>query len=133
MSERPKRRAIPLSVKVEACLMMLGFDPKHVQWDHFPSLGLRPVNASGTDYDPPQHDPRYIVPMTTIAHAVKTNGPAHDKSQSDKGRIAKTKRLEANRLAAQIRASLDADSLPEWKPQWKRAWPKGRKFETRKR
>ena len=135
MSDRPKRRAIPLAVKVEACLIimrqhgLLGDGPVH--WDHHPALELRPVNADGTDFDPPQHSASHIQPLAKVTHDLKTNGN-RERADGDKTRIAKTKRLEANRLAAQIMSSLAADSLPEWKPKWKRAWP-SRKFETRKR
>jgi hypothetical protein len=145
MSDRPKRKAIPAKVKVEVCLLLLrrhGILPEGpLQWDHFPSLGLRPVNESGDDYDPPQLDPRYIDPMPVASHAFKTNGPKHDHSQGDKGRIAKVKRLEADRLFAQ---SVVAPTLPVYvalgnamirgKAKRKlpsRPFPKGRKFNQR--
>ncbi len=139
MINRPKRKAIPLSVKVEICLRLLGIDPADVQWDHAPALELRPVNDDGTDFDPPQHSAAHIQPLSRAAHAAKTNGPAHDKSQSDKGRIAHTKRLERSRFDIEVQvATLGADSLlSDWHPSIyaaskpKRAWPKGRRIESR--
>ena len=89
--ERPKRKPIPLKARLEACLLLLKIDPKDVQWDHDPPLGLRGIN--GTDYDPPQHDPRYIQPLSKAVHALKTDGD-HVPLSSDKSRIAKAKRLE---------------------------------------
>ena len=87
-----------MCVKVEACLIIMRnrllLDCGPVEWDHCPALELRPLNAAGDDYDPPQHDPRYIQPLVKVDHDRKTNGPRHDHSQGDKGKIAKVKRLE---------------------------------------
>ena len=117
MNERPKRKAIPVSVKIEACLLLLGFDdPKAVQWDHDPAIGLRPVNVAGDDYDPPQLDPRRIFPMLTPDHARKTDGDPAIPLSGDKSRIAKAVRLERKRLADR---------------KAKRTWPKGRRIESR--
>ena len=97
MSDRPKRKAIPLGVRLEACLLLLGLDPADVEWHHSIPLGLRPVNDAGDDYDPPQLDPKYIVPMESAAHAVQTDGVPHQPLSGDKSRIAKAKRLERKR------------------------------------
>jgi hypothetical protein len=107
--DRPKRKNIPLRVKLEACLILLGFDPDEVRkrlpdFDHFPALGLRPVNPAGADYDPPQHDPSYLRPMKHDDHKLKTNGRRGESdlsldSNSDKARIAKSKRLDQKRAA----------------------------------
>ena len=88
MSNRPKRKPIPLKVKLEACLMILrdhGILPKDVmfvEWDHFPALELRRVNEAGDDWSPSQHDPRFIQPLASSAHALKTDGDhVHDRSK----------------------------------------------------
>jgi hypothetical protein len=94
---RPKRKAIPLSVKLESCLItlrkngLLGEGP--VRWDHHPALALRPVNKAGGDYDPPQHSATHIQPLADADHAFKTNGPRHDHSRGDKGKVAKVNRI----------------------------------------
>ena len=111
----PKRKKIPLKVKLEACLHMLGLDPDDVEWDHDPALGVRPINEDGTDYDPPQHDPRYITPRSRENHAEKTNGTKATTAGSDKNRIAKV-----NRILGKTKQG-----------QPKRAWPKGRKIQSR--
>jgi hypothetical protein len=139
---RHKRKAIPLAVKVAACerlhfygfpwpakltlkdklaayLREMGFQSDaEIQWDHDPPLELRPDNEDGTDYDPPQLDPRHIFPMLAIDHKAKTTGRRGESKLSisgngDKSRIDKVRRLRG-----------------ELKPKHKRAWPK-RKLESR--
>lgn len=103
---RPKRKAIPLHVKLNACLRLLGFDPEadEIEWDHTPALQLRPVDATGADYDPPQLDWRHIEPLKKADHGVKTTGRKGQSKLSvsgegDVSRIAKAVRLEAARFA----------------------------------
>ena len=121
MTGRPKRKRIPDHVKVQVCLRLLrhiGFlRPGAVEWDHFPALELRPINETGTDYDPPQHDPRYIQPLVKIDHALKTNGPKHDHSQGDKGKIAKVKRQE-RKNEEHIQRMVDAANEAKPPPQF---------------
>lgn len=140
-SERPNRKAIPLRVKLDAALIALGLDPKATEFDHDPALGLRPVNAAGDDFDPPQLDPRHIVPRAAAVHYAKTNGHRPGEklvttANSDKGRIAKAERLEAARIFAigysgdapegGVIAEARARGIPAPKP-----WPKGRKMQGR--
>jgi len=125
---RPPRKPIPLKVRLEAALLALGLDPADVEWDHAPALGLRPVNAAGDDYDPPQHDPLYIVPRPTVRHARKTNGDPAVPLSGDKAKIAKTKRLEARH--AEFRARLLAKDGHPPGPAKPSRWPK-RKFPRR--
>lgn len=86
--KRPKRKAIPIRIKREVvarqsglCACGCGADvvsrlcfegeipdiARGVNFDHRPPLGLRPVNAAGTDWEPPQHDPTYIEALATKA------------------------------------------------------------------
>ena len=130
MTDRPKRKKIPLGVKLEACLKIMRshllLDEGFVEWDHHPALELRPLNAAGDDYEPPQLDPNYIQPLVRADHALKTNGPHHDHSQGDKGKIAKVKRLE--RREHEHLGHIHTVLFEDWaKPKRKRQWPK-RKF-----
>lgn len=79
------RPHIPLKVKVEACLIGMGLDPRAVEWDHDPPLALRPWDEDKQDTDPPANDPRFITPRVKEDHREKT--------KTDVGRIAKAKRL----------------------------------------
>lgn len=110
---RPKRRAVPMKLQRNAALALcaelmvkLGLEQVDAwQLDHDPALGLRPVNDAGTDYEPAQHDPRFLVWRPIRQHAEKTNGRALGTSrharrvEGDKQRIAKAKRLEEKRQA----------------------------------
>jgi hypothetical protein len=138
MSEdRPPRSHIGLQVKLEACLLALGFTESQfadVQWDHDPPLGLRGVNADGTDYIPPQNDPKHIVPRLRTDHKVKTTGRSGESKLSvsgngDVSRIAKAKRLaEAQETVRKILAGEKWREKPE-RPKSK--WPQGRKIPSR--
>lgn len=81
--KRPKRKAIPTSVKTEvirrqrACCAeckqpLWPSDP--TEYDHRPSLILRLVNAAGTDYEPPQNDPDHIEALHAPCHQKRTTG-----------------------------------------------------------
>ena len=108
MSDRPKRKAIPEKLKLQIYLEhngrcartgeKLGHYLREVEYNHTPPIAVRPVNAYGTDYIPPQLDPRYIEPLKPAVHKAETNGEALEKKHLlaknyDKARISKTKRL----------------------------------------
>lgn len=147
MSERPKRREPPLAVKLAAALRQLaeymGCDPKELDFDHNPALGLRPVNDAGTDYEPRQHDPNHLYWLHRPKHSLKTNGRRGESylsldSNSDKARIAKAKRIEAVRKALLESPPPNTEEMiakgyllrraPD-KP--KSQWPQGRKIQSR--
>ena len=100
---RPPRKHIPASVKIEACLLLLGFPRdrlKDIQWDHDPAIQIRPLGECGTDYDPPQLSPAHIFPMLKEDHLLKTTGRRGESKLSvsgngDVSRVAKIKRLES--------------------------------------
>jgi hypothetical protein len=95
MEERPRRKAIPMRTQRDACLIALGLDPTNVHFHHEPPLVCRPLNADGTDTDPPQLDPRHIIPMASQAHKARTPG--------DLKTGAKVKRLEKAEAAHRAR------------------------------
>lgn len=111
-------------------LGVLGVDP-YQPWEmqHEPPLALRPWHEGTGDYDPPENDPRYMVPLQKEAHAKVTkevDRPAIDKTR----RSAKTQALHAARMN-----SLD-DQLDEtiMKVARKNAWwPKKGKRKIRGR
>lgn len=84
------RPHMPLSVKLQACLLMLGIKGK-VEWDHDPALQRRRWNPDANDgkgdTDPPANDPRYITPRSPEEHKVKTH-------KKDRPEISKTRNLE---------------------------------------
>jgi hypothetical protein len=91
---RPKRKAIPVMVKLESvllhdstcphCQKKLG-DLKGLNFDHRPALINRPVSDDGTDYVPPQLDPEFIEPMHIDCHKVRTFGPGGQKRVTTAG------------------------------------------------
>lgn len=100
--QRPDRRFIPIGIRLQACLIILGFDPfnEQIEWDHSPALGLRTVNDDGTDYEPAQLDPHFIRPMRKADHLVKTSGRKGESKYSSNGggdtsRVAKARRTLA--------------------------------------
>jgi hypothetical protein len=121
------RKTVPLSIKLEAALLQLGLDPKACHLDHDPALALRPLNEAGTDFDPPQHDPRYMRWVSTSDHSRKTTGRKGESKLSisggDQQKIAKVKRLEKKFVSRLLR--------PEKKERPKRKWP-SRPFAKRK-
>lgn len=133
MTDRPKRKEIPLKVKrvVGArqnwvCECGCG-DPVTLivrmgtEWDHMPALALREINSDGSDYIPPQHDPDHIVARCRASHRAKTSHPRgpHTSLGSDIHNIAKAKRL--------------ADPKPSKRPMksGNANWPQGRKLQSR--
>lgn len=109
MTRRPKRKAIPLSVKREVrarqnhhcaeCRVIFTTDDK-VEFDHRPSLILREVNVTGDDYVPPQNHPAYIDALHTPCHLKRTVGrvPGAERTVTTKGSdahlAAKFRKLE---------------------------------------
>jgi hypothetical protein len=133
VTPRPKRKAIPMHIKLEACLRLLGFDDADsVEWHHEPPLVFRPLNAGGTDTDPPMNDPRHIVPMASQTHRGRT--PADLKTG------AKVKRQERKESEHQLRMrgrAFLSDFMTEItkpkRPIPSRPFPKGqRKLRSRK-
>lgn len=136
------RPHIPLSIKLAAALIALGFHPKAaakaakiklpkldplylsgrrggfgeegIDWDHLPALELR--RKQGSKYHPDANDPRFLVPLPRLIHRRKTDGDPAKPLSGDKGKIAKAKRLEYSRLGGAPRRS---------KRKWpRRAFPK---------
>ncbi len=88
------RKFIPLSVKLKAVLLMLGFkDDEQIDWDHCPALALRRVDEVTGELVPAANDPRFIRPMRRADHRLKTSGNGHTSYGSDIHAIAKMKRL----------------------------------------
>lgn len=152
----PKRKKIPLGVKVAVLTRMaadlglhdvwadertlgqrydlllewLGLTGKQINWSHEPALGLRPINRRRTDYKPKQLDPRYIFARLKEDHARLTfvdNGTG----RSDQGAIAHGKRIRRKERAHKARRA--GNPVPEKRKRaWpKRKFPKGRKFQRR--
>jgi len=130
------RKAIPLGVKLHACLILLGFTDEQIaggiEWDHDPALAIRALDEHG-NLHPPANDPHYIRPLTKPDHAEKTRGRGATTAGSDVGRAAKLKRLEAMNAAYRdlILRKAEGEPPPETKKR-KRPWPAGRKIQNRK-
>ena len=104
MTVRPRRKAIPATIKVavlwrQAFMCKCGCGdfvgpgfPTH--YDHEPALRLRAVNRAGTDYIPAQHDPAYIDARCPDSHRVKTHGAGATTAGTDIGKIKKLRRHE---------------------------------------
>lgn len=136
MRAKDHRKAIPLGVKVDACLILLGFTDEQiaegVEWDHDPALAIRALDEQG-NLHPAANDPHYIRPLTKPAHAIKTRGRGATTAGSDVGRAAKLKRLEAMNAAYRdlILCKAEGEPRPETKKR-KYQWPTGRKIQNRK-
>lgn len=96
MTTKEHRKAIPLGVKLHACLLLMGFSEQEIaggiDFDHHPALGLREI-VNGVMIPAP-NDPRYIRPMRRADHLVKTSGRKNvTTAGSDVHAIAKVKRL----------------------------------------
>lgn len=122
MNDRPKRKQIPLAIKLLVWSRQRGrcaltgrrlASVYHCEWDHCPALALRPVAASGVDYDPPQLDPDYIMALAPDAHRAKTS--------EDMGRISKAKRQLGAQERHDHRMMLKASGQ---KPETVSRWPK---------
>lgn len=120
MTTKEHRKAIPLGVKLHACLLLLGFTDEEIaggiQWDHTPALGFREI-VDGVMIPAP-NDPHHIVPMRTEKHREKTSGRKNiTVAGSDQHMMGKIRRLTGEtpkRPKAKIRSR-------------KQPWPK-RKF-----
>lgn len=142
MTDRPKRKTPPLSVQLDAmCIQFLGAPRSACELDHTPPLGLRAVNAAGTDYEPAQHDPTKLTMRLKAPHRAKTTGrqgtsKKGSTADGDQSKIAKAKRLERDRLAHEARRRMlaagdaDAQAAVEGRPKPKHRWPK-RPFNTK--
>ncbi|WP_422366394.1 hypothetical protein [Pelagibius sp.] len=95
LPQRPKRRKIPLSVKVIACerrlCELLGTD--RIEYNHNPALIYREIRADGKDYIPAQNDPNCIEALSREEHAKDTNGTPATTLGSVKHGAAKIDRL----------------------------------------
>jgi hypothetical protein len=95
MTDRPKRKKIPLAVKLAACerklCELLGCE--RIEYNHEPALIFRDVTPDGKDYVPAQNDPAYIDPISAEAHSRHTNGTAATSYGSVKHGAAKVKRI----------------------------------------
>lgn len=93
------RKAIPLGVKLHACLLLLGFSDEDIaagiDWDHQPALAFREI-VDGRMV-PDANDPRYIRPMRKADHKVKTVGTRATTAGSDIHMAAKVKRLNGEK------------------------------------
>jgi hypothetical protein len=136
------RRAVPLSIKLEVALLQLGLDPKACHLDHDPALALRPLNEDGTDFDPPQHDPRYLKWLSTTEHSLKTSGRKGESKLSvsggDQAKAAKVKRIVRKFGTPQSTTSPDRSESTNFgrpglggRDRPKRKWP-SRPFANRK-
>lgn len=140
MRAKDHRKAIPLGVKLHACLLLLGFTDEEiaggVEWDHAPALALRVVDPESGQLVPHPNDPRYLRPLRKVEHAVKTRGTGATTAGSDVGNAAKVKRVEKDppggeEFRRRLLAVKTGGKPPETKKR-KRPWPT-RKFETRKK
>lgn len=134
------RKHIPIGVKLKAALLMLGFSEEEiaggVEWDHQPALALRLVDPVSGELQPHPNDPRYLRPLRSEEHAVKTRGAGATTAGSDVGVAAKLKRLERDRRGGEeFRRRLltnGADDVKPPPPKRKRPWP-SRPFPKRQR
>jgi hypothetical protein len=122
----PKRRDPPLRLKLAIYLRQNGRceltgvrlpSVHHCEFHHDPPLGLRPVLDDDSDWSPGQHDPNHLYAVCPAAHTVATNGPDVEKAHllrgdSDKARIAKTKRLRAKHVEGVERVKRKIPSRP---------------------
>lgn len=117
MGTKEHRKAIPLGVKLHACLLLLGFTDDDIaagiDWDHNPALAFREVVDGKMVPDP--NDPHFIRPMRRTAHKEKTSGRKNvTVAGSDQHMIGKIRRITGEtpkRPKARI-------------PSRKKPWPK---------
>ncbi len=139
MRAKDHRKAIPLGVKLKSALLAAGFSEEAIEsgaidFDHHPSLGVRPV-VDG-EMVPHPNDWRYLRPMLREEHDIKTRGTGATTAGSDVGNAAKVKRVEKDppggeEFRRRLLAVKTGGKPPETKKR-KRPWPT-RKFETRKK
>jgi hypothetical protein len=131
MRAKDHRKPIPVGVKLKSSLLAAGFSEEaieggHIQFDHFPALGIRPVDEHG-QIQPPANDYRYIRPMLKADHDIKTRGRGATTAGSDVGNAAKVKRLERDprggeEFRRRLLAKAEGKPPPETKKR-KRPWP----------
>lgn len=89
------RKAIPLGVKLQACLLLLGFTDDDIaagiDWDHQPALIFREI-VDGKMVPGP-NDPHYLRPMRKADHKVKTSGTKATTAGSDQHMRGKINRI----------------------------------------
>jgi len=126
------RKPIPLRVKLEACLLRLGFTieqirtPGAIHFDHSPPLGMRgqKVVAGKVVFDPDQHDPQHIYPMLAEPHRSKSSGGKATCADGDAHKIGKARRLSKSQAAFRAQLLAKAAGEPPPAPQKpKRKWP----------
>jgi len=126
--KRPKRKAIPKSVRMEVCQRQLFLCARcHVravhylpgtetEFDHEPALRLRNIAEDGSDYDPPQNHPGYIDALCEPCHAAKTHGSGATTAGTDAGKIKKERR--------RLRSKRKYKWAPRKMPKRVVKWPK---------
>ena len=115
-----------MAVKLAAALHALGLDPADTEFDHDPSLGMRPIDEATGDTIPPANDFRYIVPRDRGSHKAKTFG-SHIPLSGDVQKIKKLDRIEKDQAAFRDRllAKETGADPPAKKHRWaKRSFPK---------
>lgn len=135
------RKAIPCNVKIQVMLDTWlkfaqatngVFNPETVQFfdkaadiqfDHSPALTNRQYDTDAGDFIPPQHDPKYIVPLLKENHLYKTVGrkPGAEKTVttrgSDVGERSRVQDIRASnavhlaRIAAKSGNQVEVDSI----------------------
>lgn len=125
-SAKSPRKAIPIGVRLAACLDMLGLLGIELDWDHNPALALREIDPVTGDTIPSANDPRYIRPMLREDHRMKTFGSKATTAGSDIHAIARVKRLarKQEEFRQRILEKLPKEDRPPSK------WPK-RGFQRR--
>lgn len=127
----PRRKSIPLGVKLAVALRALGVKESEIDWSHEPALGLRAINEDGTDYVPPQLDPEFIFIRKREKHdeiTFKDNGTG----RGDLTAIAHVKRSAQKHAdhMARMDAKASGDMPPEPRRKVKipsRPFPKARR------
>ncbi|MDQ0422372.1 hypothetical protein J2045_003420 [Peteryoungia aggregata LMG 23059] len=139
MADKPDRRkAIPLSVKLEVALRKLGLTIEQIHWDHSPPLALREWDPVKQDTIPPANDPRHIELLLITDHKTKTFGRGGEKrittAGSDIHAIAKVRRLTKAQEEARRRmlAKTEPGESEPVNPRKKTKWP-SRPFQQRKK
>jgi hypothetical protein len=114
-SARPARQTIRIASKRTAvrqqggickcgCGQVVSEKPKtNTHFDHRPPIRLRNVNQDGSDYDPPQQDPRYIDAICPVEHRRRTSGTGATVAGSDIGLIKKERRREKRAAGARAK------------------------------
>jgi hypothetical protein len=124
---RPKRKAIPVGVKLHACLLALGYTDEEIKsgidWDHDPAIVWRSVNEAGDDLVPAMNDPHFIRPLRKATHKVKTFGAGGEQRISTRGSdVAEPRRLD--KISAKHSALRTRLAQPGKAPKPRSKWPK---------